>query len=142
MKLYLLDTDTITHYLRNHPRLLISIGAQSAINIELPIVAIEEIWGGWSLASKRAKDDAGRGLAYDRLTESLNRISHWSIRSFAEAAIVRYAHLKSLRLNVRANDLKIAAIAMEAGGIVVSRNLRDFRRVPNLEVENWVDAPS
>ena len=42
-----------------------------------------------------------------------------------------------MKLNVRANDLRIAAIALENSAIVVSRNLRDFQRVPGLQVEDW-----
>jgi tRNA(fMet)-specific endonuclease VapC len=42
-----------------------------------------------------------------------------------------------MNLNVRKMDLRIAAIVLEAGGTLVSRNLRDFRRVPNLVVEDW-----
>ena len=55
----------------------------------------------------------------------------------AEPAIARYNQLKSQKLNVPGNDLRIAAIALEHGGTLVSRNLRDFRRVPGLSVEDW-----
>jgi tRNA(fMet)-specific endonuclease VapC len=40
-------------------------------------------------------------------------------------------------LNVLKNDLRIAAVTLEHGGILVSRNLRDFQRVPGLQVEDW-----
>jgi tRNA(fMet)-specific endonuclease VapC len=41
------------------------------------------------------------------------------------------------RLNVKSNDLRIAAVALDLGGIVVTRNLRDFGRVPALVCEDW-----
>ena len=36
------------------------------------------------------------------------------------------------------NDLWIAAHAMSEGLILVSNNIREFSRIPNLKVENWV----
>ena len=49
----------------------------------------------------------------------------------------RYDLLKSMKLGVRAADLRIAAVVLEHGGKLVSRNLRDFQRVPNLITEDW-----
>jgi tRNA(fMet)-specific endonuclease VapC len=37
-------------------------------------------------------------------------------------------------------DLQIAAIARAAGLILVTRNVSEFTRVPNLTIENWQDA--
>ncbi|HEY8476786.1 MAG TPA: PIN domain-containing protein [Chloroflexota bacterium] len=36
-------------------------------------------------------------------------------------------------------DLRIAAIALDRGLTVVTGNIRHFRRVPNLTVENWME---
>jgi tRNA(fMet)-specific endonuclease VapC len=36
-------------------------------------------------------------------------------------------------------DLLIAAHAVSLGVILVSNNLREFGRVPGLQVDNWVD---
>ena len=59
------------------------------------------------------------------------------ILAFTVPAIQRYHHLKKLKLNVGKNDLRIAAVTLEAGATVVTRNLRDFGRVPNLQLEDW-----
>jgi tRNA(fMet)-specific endonuclease VapC len=44
-----------------------------------------------------------------------------------------------MKLGVRTNDLRIAAIALGNSAIVVTRNRVDFERVPGLQVENWSD---
>lgn len=42
-----------------------------------------------------------------------------------------------MKLGVKANDLRIAAIALENSAIVVTRNRVDFGRVTELQIENW-----
>ncbi len=44
-----------------------------------------------------------------------------------------------MKLNVGHDDLRIAAIALENNAVVVTRNTRDFARVPELKVENWAE---
>lgn len=57
--------------------------------------------------------------------------------TYSESAIARVAQLKTLRLNVHLMDLRIAVIALENGAVVVTRNQRDFGRIPGLSVEDW-----
>ncbi len=49
----------------------------------------------------------------------------------------RYQKLVKQKLNVGKMDLRIAAIALDQNAVVVSRNMRDFQRVPGLVVEDW-----
>lgn len=59
------------------------------------------------------------------------------ILSYTESAIDRYEGLRRRKLGVKANDLRIAAIALENSAIVVTRNRADFGRVPALQIEDW-----
>jgi predicted nucleic acid-binding protein len=58
------------------------------------------------------------------------------------AAIARYEVLRRMKLNVRKTDLRIASIVLEAGDKLVTRNVRDFERIPGLIVENWASRRS
>jgi tRNA(fMet)-specific endonuclease VapC len=42
-----------------------------------------------------------------------------------------------MRLNIGLMDLRIGAVALENGFTVITRNLRDFQRVPGLTCEDW-----
>ena len=46
-------------------------------------------------------------------------------------------HLKGLKLGVKHADLRIAAITLEHGGTLVTRNVRDFQAIPDLSIVDW-----
>lgn len=56
---------------------------------------------------------------------------------YSEAAIDRYEDLRKQKLNLGKLDLRIAAIVLETGGTLVTRNVRDFSRVSGLTTEDW-----
>jgi len=41
------------------------------------------------------------------------------------------------KIRIGTQDLRIAAIALSLNGIVVTRNLKDFEKVPNLKILDW-----
>jgi len=47
------------------------------------------------------------------------------------------AHLEREGTPIGGNDLMIAAIALANGLIVITRNVREFSRVPGLDVDGW-----
>jgi predicted nucleic acid-binding protein len=75
--------------------------------------------------------------AYDRLTNAVSFLASMTILSFPQSVIQRYEVLKKQKLNIRAMDLRIAAITLESAGTLVSRNLSDFKRISGLTVEDW-----
>ena len=48
------------------------------------------------------------------------------------------APIKGLK-KIGRGDLLIASIALAHKAVLVTRNLRDYRRIPNLQLANWVD---
>jgi len=70
------------------------------------------------------------------LIDNVRTFSDMHLVTFSEAAIHRYRALLAMKLNVGGMDLRIAAIALEENATVVTRNPRDFGRVPYLKCEN------
>jgi tRNA(fMet)-specific endonuclease VapC len=135
---HLLDTDTFTFYLRQHPSVCDAVPRHRPDGVGVTIITAEEIWDGWQAAIRTAKTPDQIGAAYDRLTKTLDELRNWPIVSYPPAAVERYASLKKQKLNVGANDLKIAAIGLVTAAVVVTHNTRDFSRVPGLTIEDWV----
>ena len=57
---------------------------------------------------------------------------------FDARAAAEFQWLRSLKLRIGTMDLKIAAIVLRHGATLLSANLRDFRQVPDLTVEDWL----
>ena len=66
-------------------------------------------------------------------------LSEWEIIRLDEAAFDAFDRLRKLGVRVGSQDLKIASIALAHDALLLSANLRDFRRVPALRVENWLE---
>ena len=64
-------------------------------------------------------------------------LSVFEVLQFTEAARSIYQDLKFQRIRIGTQDLRIASIVLAHEGILLSRNARDFDKVPNLIVENW-----
>jgi tRNA(fMet)-specific endonuclease VapC len=85
----------------------------------------------------RAKGTDALAVAYRHLTDTIVSLRDLPILSFDVPCIGRYEALLAGKLNVGKNDLRIAAIAMEAGAILVTCNTRNFGRIPGIFLEDW-----
>jgi tRNA(fMet)-specific endonuclease VapC len=137
MSPYLLDTDHLTLYQMGHPQLLQNIARHLADSLAISVISVEEQLSGWQRSLRQAKDDHRREQVYRRMALTVEALSGWQVLPLSQAVLHRHAQLLRQRLNVSSNDLKIAATALEERAIVVTRNLRDFGRVPGLVCENW-----
>jgi tRNA(fMet)-specific endonuclease VapC len=137
MSLYVLDTDTLSLLQYGHPTVQQHVSAVSASGLATTIISVEEQLTGWQAALRRARQPDDIARVYGRFTATVRFLSGLPILSFTEDAVRRYNALAALKLNVGKMDLRIAAIALEFGAVVVTRNVRDFQRVPHLAVVDW-----
>jgi tRNA(fMet)-specific endonuclease VapC len=135
--LYLLDTDIFTHFLRQHPLVIQHLLRCLTDDVAISVITVEEVMVGWYSALRQARKPDQVVAAYERLAETVRELAQWEIIGLSVRAMARYQQLKALRLNVGKQDLRIGAIALEWGASVVTANLVDFRRIPNLTCENW-----
>ncbi len=137
----LLDTDTVTLLIHAHPRVAARALATTDL-IAITIVSrIEVLRGRWDFLLKAA-DGAQLERAQQLLQEAeqnLNEFDTISIDAASAAEFDRLRQDKKLKKIGRA-DLLIAAIALAHRATLVTRNLRHFRLVPGLQLENWADA--
>jgi tRNA(fMet)-specific endonuclease VapC len=136
-----LDTDTLTHFFRNHPR-VVSRMQQVTDEVAVTIISRIETLQGRFDSLLKAADGTELQRGQQRLDEAerdLVRIPKLlPIDADAAAEFDRLRENKKLKKIGRA-DLLIAAIALANKATLVTRNQRHFRNVPGLKIQNWVD---
>src|SRR5438045_2496127 len=125
MSLFALDTDTFTLAQRGQPKVCQQIITHLA-DVTTTAITIQEQMDGWRGRLGLARNQPAQiEAAYQSLVNVL--LPSWStflVHPFTALALQRFEHLVALRLNVGRMDLRIAAIALEVGAIVVTRNQR------------------
>jgi tRNA(fMet)-specific endonuclease VapC len=138
VSLYVIDTDMFSLYQHGHAELTAKLDAHPAQDLAITVITVEEELSGWYSLLRKVRRPEEQAEVYERLARAIPVLARWKILPMTHSAILRYETLKRMNLNVRKMDLRIAAVVLEIGAVLVSRNLRDFRRIPNLAVENWV----
>jgi tRNA(fMet)-specific endonuclease VapC len=131
---YLLDTNTWIALLRwQNAGVLTRLKQLQADEILLCSVVLAELWFG------AERSDANRRASNLQLVDELE--AKYLSLPFDNAAAREYAiiraHLFNIGQPIGPNDTLIAAIARSRGVTLVTHNSAEFRRVPQLLVEDW-----
>jgi tRNA(fMet)-specific endonuclease VapC len=137
MNFFVLDTDMLVLFQEGNVAVGRRVLSHRVDEVAVSVITVEEQLSGWYTMVRRAKNTENLARAYQRLTDSVSLLSHLNILSFTESAIARYKLLAGQKLGVKHMDLRIAAIAIEHGATLVTRNRRDFERVEGLAIEDW-----
>lgn len=64
-------------------------------------------------------------------------IRDFSILDYDARAHAIYEPLRQQKLHIGASDLRIAAITLSVGGILITRNSVDFSKIAGLAIQDW-----
>jgi tRNA(fMet)-specific endonuclease VapC len=135
MTIYVFDTDHLSLYARSHPPLIARLNSSQISLVTTAVNAEEQVRG--RLAQVSVAKDGSQLIAYQLFIETLELLSDFQIFPYSKQSYQIYQSLKSQKIRVGTQDLKIASIAMSSSAILLTRNLQDFEKIPGLIVQNW-----
>jgi tRNA(fMet)-specific endonuclease VapC len=136
----ILDTDHVSEVFRATPggRGLAAKLAAAPDPVATTIITVEEQLRGRLAQLGRSKDADRLVVAYSNLQKTIVGFASWIVVPWNAPANETFARLALLRLGLGTMDLRIASIVLATDGVLLSRNMRDFCRVPELRVEDWL----
>jgi tRNA(fMet)-specific endonuclease VapC len=138
---YLLDTDYISILQRQsgleYAMLISRIAQHGPTELAFSIISFhEQVLGCHAYINRvHRASDVVRG--YGMLTRILRDFAVAPVVPFDAAAAAVFNGLLAQQVRVATMDLRIASIVLSRGMVLITRNVRDFRKVPGLPVEDW-----
>ncbi|MBN2577605.1 MAG: type II toxin-antitoxin system VapC family toxin [Pirellulales bacterium] len=139
--MHLLDTDTLIHLHAGHERVIARLGRCDDPDIGVTIFTKAEILQARYESILKAADGERLLQAQTRLLRNEELLSELTIITFDRPAakIFQDLHARKGLKKIGHVDLLIASLAMANRATLVTRNLRHFKQIPGLKLENWVD---
>ncbi len=137
MTLWIFDTDHATLFGQGHPQILQRVSEVNPKDIAITIVTFEEQMYGRLNRIRRATSGDEIISAYASLRKTINYLTDFGLLDFDRDAENCYREFWRQKIRVGTQDLRIAAIALSKSGILLTRNRRDFERIPGLRFEDW-----
>ena len=126
---YVIDTDTVIDILQGSARAAERLESISPEDVAIAAITVSELRYG-VIFGRDTTQGMGRTAAF---------IDKVAVLPFTLSAALIHAELRlALRSQpIGFNDLLIAATTLSIPATLVTANVREFGRVPNLKVENW-----
>jgi tRNA(fMet)-specific endonuclease VapC len=129
---YLLDTDTCIYALKGMASVLASLLAKSRADVAVSVITEAEL----RLGAAKSSSPVKTGRLVENFLRPLTIIEFGSVDARAYARV--RARLERAGTPIGPLDTLIAAQAVDRALVIVSNNVREFRRVAGLRVESWV----
>lgn len=136
MSMLVLDSNTSSYYFRGDPAVVPQVQALRPADIGVPAIVEYELRYG--LQRLPPEVSTPRLTALAQLLRPVQRLAFDS-ECAAIAACLR-AELEAVGTAIGPHDILIAATALRHQATLVTRNVREFARVPGLQWVNWHEA--
>lgn len=135
--LYLLDTDHISLLQRGNATVRERLSKTHPDDRATTIITLSEQFLGWWNEITRARNESESARNFQSLQETVRFFQTLPILPYNTLAVVEFERLRRAKIRIGTQDLRIAAIALSCNATVVTRNFRDFRQVPALNIVDW-----
>ncbi len=129
--MFVLDTNTLVYFFRGEGEVARRLLSMAPAEIAVPTVVAYELETGIA----KSKDAEKRRGQLDQLYQVVAVLPFGMVE--ARAAAVLRARLERDGTPLGPMDTLIAGTALAHRGVLVTRNVREFGRVPGLSVQNW-----
>lgn len=84
-------------------------------------------------------EDSPDGVRLRQRLESipLDRYRYFKVVEFSITSVAEFERLRREQIRIGTNDLRIASIALARNETLLTRNSKDFSKVPGLRSEDW-----
>jgi tRNA(fMet)-specific endonuclease VapC len=129
--MYFLDSNICLYYLKNqYPPLSRKLIALPPDKIKIPSIVEAELFTGVEKSARQFTREVWEAFF---VPFEIIAFNHDAARQYA---VIR-AHLEQRGTVIGPNDLIIAATVLANNGVLVTHNVKEFQRVPNLVIEDW-----
>jgi tRNA(fMet)-specific endonuclease VapC len=129
---YLLDTNIVIYVIKRRPVEVLQLFNANANRMAISVITLAELLHG---AEKSSQPTSNLAVVEDFC-------SRLQVLPFTPKAAQHYgsirAALEIIGQPIGVNDLHIAAHARSEGLVLVTNNVKEFSKVPALQIENWV----
>lgn len=135
--LYVLDSDHLSLHQRGYEALLSHLSSVATAQICITIISVEELLRGRLAQIRRANQAYERVQAYYWLSKTFDFLGNFTVLPYDAHAEAHFQSFLDHKIRIGVQDLKIAAIVLSQSATLVTRNYRDFQRIPALQLDDW-----
>jgi tRNA(fMet)-specific endonuclease VapC len=129
--IYVLDTNTLIHFFKGQGKVAATLLNVPPAEVAVPSVVVYELETGIRKSAQPEKRTRQLGALLDAA-----RVLSFDHACASEAARVR-SELEQRGMPIGPIDVLIAGTVLAYGGTLVTHNVSEFRRVPELRIVDW-----